>query len=107
LLVRPPGSDPSLGLPPIPPVADGYRVGDDDVIARFDRQMAEQMVLDLIERHADENRQPTRCLRVRRARLRAAGERVVGLRDVDEVDAGGGDPDQDFARTRGWVPVRR
>jgi hypothetical protein len=34
-------------------------------------------------------------------RLRAARERAAGLRDVDEVDAGGGDPDQDL--TRAWA----
>jgi hypothetical protein len=33
-------------------------------------------------------------------RLRAAHERAAGLGDVDEVDAGGGDPDQDLARAR-------
>jgi hypothetical protein len=33
-------------------------------------------------------------------RLRATGERAAGLRDVDKVDAGGGDPDQDLARAR-------
>ena len=32
--------------------------------------------------------------------LRAAHERAVGLRDVAEVDTGGGDPDQDLARAR-------
>jgi hypothetical protein len=30
-------------------------------------------------------------------RLRAARERAAGLRDVDEVDASGGDPDEDLA----------
>ena len=34
-------------------------------------------------------------------RLRASEEPAVGLRDVAEVDAGGGDPDQDVARARG------
>ena len=38
-------------------------------------------------------------------RLRAACERAAGLRDVDEVDAGGGDPDQDLARA--WARYRR
>jgi hypothetical protein len=33
-------------------------------------------------------------------RLRAACERAPGLGDVDEVHAGGGDPDQDLARAR-------
>jgi len=33
-------------------------------------------------------------------RLRAACECAAGLRDVDEVDAGGGDPDQDLTRAR-------
>ncbi|MCW6007695.1 hypothetical protein K1W54_24555 [Micromonospora sp. CPCC 205371] len=36
-------------------IADGYRIGPDDVIARFNRASVEQMVLDLIERHADDN----------------------------------------------------
>jgi hypothetical protein len=36
-------------------IADGYQVGPDDVIARFDRATVEQMALDLIERHADDN----------------------------------------------------
>jgi hypothetical protein len=36
-------------------VADGYCIGGGDVIARFDRATVEQMVLDLIERHADQN----------------------------------------------------
>jgi hypothetical protein len=36
-------------------IADGYCIDGDDVIARFDRATVEQMVLDLIERHADEN----------------------------------------------------
>jgi hypothetical protein len=36
-------------------IAAGYRIGPNDVIARFDKVTVEQMVLDLIERHADEN----------------------------------------------------
>jgi hypothetical protein len=36
-------------------IAAGFTVGPDDVIARFDRASVEQMVLDLIERHADDN----------------------------------------------------
>ena len=36
-------------------IADGYAVGMDDVIARFDRVTVERMALDLIERHADED----------------------------------------------------